>query len=111
MKGKVALGIIAFFVFASYPMAVTATSTAHQHDQAITGCLQSDGGSGQYQIIGQDGATWSVRAGEYVDLSSYVGRTVTVAGPETKSHSMKSAKAEDQVTALDVAVDNDSCHR
>ena len=45
-------------------------------------------------------------------MGANVDHTVTVAGPEAKAHGAKqSAKTEDSLTVLDVAVDSQSCHQ
>ena len=102
MKVKVAIGIMMLFAFAGSPVLANAKNTTPKRDQAVTGCLES-GSAGQYKLIGQDGTTWKVKEGQYVDLASYVGHTVTVSGPEVKKH--------DQMTAMDVAVDSQSCNK
>ncbi len=109
MKSKVALGIIALFAFGGFTLAGNATVT-HGRDQVVTGCLENGGSSGHYKLTGQDGATWKVTPGEYIDLSDYVGHTVTVAGPEARSHRTNS-KAEEVLTVRDVAVDSQSCQQ
>ncbi len=104
MKATVAIGIVALFAFVGSPVIANAKTTTHQHDKVVTGCLESGGSAGQYKLIGQDGTDWKVKQGEYVDLASYVGHTVTVAGPETRNH-------KDHLTVLDVAVDSQSCQQ
>jgi hypothetical protein len=111
MKGKVALGIVALFAFAVSPVVANASSTAYRHDQVLTGCLASGESAGHYKLIGQDGASWTVKQGEYVDLAPYVGRTVTVAGPEVRYHAKNESKTEGRLTARDVAVDGESCQQ
>lgn len=109
MKGTVAIAILALFGFAGAPLLAHATTASHGHDQAITGCLENGVSPGQYKLMGQDGNTWTVDEGQYVNLSPYVGETVTVAGPEARSH--HSSKTEGRLKALDVAVDGQSCNR
>ena len=104
MKSTILIGILALFALTGLPAMANAKSTTHRHDQAVTGCLERGGNAGQYKLTGQDGTTWNVKQGQYVDLASYVGYTVTVAGPENTRHG-------DQLTALDVAVDSQSCSR
>ena len=101
MKGQILVGMLVLIAFAGFPVLANAKGIAQGHDEAVTGCLASGSSSGQYELTGQDGNTWTVTAGEYVDLAPYVGHTVTVAGPRTRSHS-KSAKTESRLTALDV---------
>jgi hypothetical protein len=103
MKGIVAIGIMALFAFVGSPMLAHATTT-HRHDQVVTGCLESGGSTGQYKLIGQNGTAWKVKPGEYVDLGSYVGHTVTVAGPETRNH-------KEHLTVLDVTVESQGCNQ
>ena len=103
MKGTVAIGIMALFAFGA-PVVANAKAASHRHDQAVTGCLESGGSAGQYKLMAQDGSTWTVKEGEYVELAPYVGHTVTVAGPEVTRHG-------DHLTALDVAVDSQSCNK
>ena len=106
MKSRVAIGIVALFAFAGSPVLANAKTTPHRHDQAVTGCLENGDSAGQYKLMGQDGTTWKVKEGEYVNLAAYVGHTVTLSGPgaETKRHG-------DSLTALDVAVDSQSCQQ
>ena len=108
MRIKVALATIALFLFVGSPILGSAKTAARTGNGEITGCLQS-GNGGQYTLMGQDGATWDLKPGEYVNLSPYVGRTVTVAGTEAHSHHMKSANGADHMTVRDVAVDRGSC--
>jgi hypothetical protein len=109
MKRMFVIGVVALFALACSPVFANAKSMAQGRDQAITGCLQNGSSAGQYQLVAQDGNTWNVKAGEYVDLSSYVNHTVTVAGPETRSHNSKNKVGH--LTALDVAVDSQSCQQ
>ncbi len=102
MKGIVAIGIVALFLFGGSSVVANAKNTIH-HDQAVTGCLESGGSAGHYKLAAQDGTTWQVKEGEYINLSPYVGHTVTVAGPEATKH-------REQLTVMDVAVDSQSCH-
>jgi hypothetical protein len=111
MKAAVAIAIVTLFVFAVSPVPANARTTTG-HDQALTGCLESGSSAGHYKLVGQDGNTWNVKDGKYVDLASYVGKSVTVSGPEIRSHQMHpSTKSEGQLTVLDVAVDSQSCHQ
>lgn len=107
MKSTVAIGIIALVAFAGSPVVANAKSMAHGRDPVVTGCLESGGNAGQYKLTEQDGTALKVKQGQYVDLASYVGQTVTVAGPEARKH----GKTEGQITALDEAVDGQSCHQ
>jgi hypothetical protein len=103
MKGIFAIGIVALFLFGGSSVVANAKNTTH-HDQAVTGCLESGGSTGQYTLTAQNGTTWQIKEGEYVNLSPYVGQTVAVAGPETTKH-------KDHLTVMDVAVDSQSCHQ
>ncbi len=107
MRIKVALATIALFLFVGSPILSSAKTAARAGNGEITGCLQDNGG--QYMLTGQNGATWDLKPGEYVNLSPYVGRTVTVAGTEAQSHHVKSANGADHMTVLDVAVDSERC--
>jgi len=108
MRIKVALATVALFLFVGSPILSSAKTASSARNQEITGCLQN-GNSGQYMLTGQNGTTWDVTAGEYVDLAPYVGRTVTVAGTETHHHTKASANIANHMKVLDVAVDSESC--
>jgi hypothetical protein len=107
MRIKIALATIALFLFVGSPIFGSAKAATRAGNGEVTGCLQS-GNGGQYTLTGQNGATWDLKPGEYIDLSPYVGRTVTVAGTEAPSHHMKSANGASHMTVLDVAVDSES---
>ena len=111
MKSTIAIGIVALFAFAASPVLANAKTTT-RHEQVFTGCLESGGSAGQYKLTAQDGTAWNVKDGKYVDLASYVGKSVTVSGPEIRSHhTSQSAKSESQLTVLDVAVESQGCHQ
>jgi len=104
MKSTVAIGIVALCAFAASPAWANAKSSTVRHDEAVTGCLDGSGSAGQYKLIDQEGTTWILKEGKYIDLAPYLGHNVTVAGPEIKRHG-------DHLTVLDVAVDSPGCHQ
>ncbi len=123
MKATIALAIFALFAFAGSPLATASSTTRNLDDRDVTGCLEKGANPEHYQLMAQDGSTWQVKDGRYVSLAPYVGESVTVAGPVSStgtratqqpekaesSRTNPSAQAESRLTALDVAVDSQSC--
>ncbi len=98
----------------------------HSNVRTLTGCLQKGEGTSEYDLTARDGSTWEVRS-DAVNLSSYVGQTVTVTGAvahstmhgmkedarkEAQEHGMdKSGTEHGHLTATNVSVVSQSCSR
>ncbi len=122
MKATIAITAFALFAFATCPLARAASTTRKPDDRAVTGCLERGINPDHYKLMAQDGSTWQVKDGRYVDLTPYIGENVTVAGPASsaetratqqpdKARMTQSAQVENHLTVLDVAVDNQSCRQ
>jgi membrane protein implicated in regulation of membrane protease activity len=67
--------------------------------RTVTGCLQKGDAAGEFSITGEDGGTWSLRAGD-VKLDDHVGHKVSVTGSanrEPKAQAKAEGKQEGQM--------------
>lgn len=98
-------------------------SNSHSNVRTVTGCLRRGEGSGEYELLGQNGSTWELHS-DAVNLASHVGHTVTITGAVANSamHNMKEdAKREaadagastspehGHLTVTDLTMVSDSC--
>jgi hypothetical protein len=87
------------------------------NNETATGCLQKGNGN-DYTLSGQDGANWPVTS-DAMNLGTYVGRDVFVAGTEPESRGRQANHASRQATSadnqrppidvMDLAVVKESC--
>ncbi len=109
MKMKMAMAIVALFLFAgtaSLAAAQDTTKTTHRKARTLQGCLQKGDDAHEYLLTTAKGATWEIKS-DSLKLGEHVGHSVTVTGvvSHAKMHGMKEdAKAE----AKEHGVDKDS---
>jgi len=109
MKVKIAMAILALFLFAGtagLAAAQDATKTTHKKTRTLRGCLQKGDDAKEYKLTTAKGGTWEVKS-DGVNLGEHVGHTVRVTGvvSHAKMHGMKEdAKSE----AKEHGVDKDS---
>ena len=109
MKMKMAMAIVALFLFAGtagLAAAQDTTKTTHKKARTLRGCLQKGDDAHEYLLTTAKGATWEIKS-DSVKLGEHVGHSVTVTGvvSNAKLHGMKEdAKAE----AKEHGVDKDS---
>jgi len=99
MKVKIAMAILALFMFAGTTGLATAqdtTKTTHKKARTLRGCLQKGDDANEYQLTTAKGGTWEIKS-DSLKLGDHVGHTVTITGvvSNAKMHGMKEdAKAE-----------------
>src|SRR3984893_15610005 len=127
MKVKIAMAILALFMFAGTTGLATAqdtTKTTHKKARTLRGCLQKGDDADEYQLTTAKGGTWEIKS-DSLKLGDHVGHTVTITGvvSNAKMHGMKEdAKAEAKehgmgknsaehghLTATDVTMVSDTC--
>jgi hypothetical protein len=99
MKVKVAMALLALFMFVGTAGLATAqdtTKTTHKKVRTVTGCLHKGDDANEYELTTAKGGTWEVKA-DSLSLGDHVGHTVRITGvvSNAKMHGMKEdAKAE-----------------
>ena len=99
MKLKIAMTVVAMFVFTGTVGLATAqdtTKTTHKKTRTLTGCLQKGDDANEYKLATAKGGTWEIKS-DSLKLGDHVGHTVTITGvvSNAKMHGMKEdAKAE-----------------
>jgi hypothetical protein len=105
MKVKMAIAVIALFLFVGTAGRATAQSktTTHKKVRTLTGCLQKGDSANEYQLTTAKGATWEIKS-DSVNLGEHAGHRVTITGvlPNATMHGMKEdAKAEAREHGMD----------
>src|ERR1700730_4518606 len=109
MKLKIAMTVVALFVFTSIvglAAAQDTTKTTHKKTRTLTGCLQKGDDANEYKLTTAKGGTWEIKS-DSLNLGDHVGHKVAVTGvvSHAKMHGMKEdAKSE----AKDHGVGKDS---
>ena len=99
MKVKIAMAILALFLFAGtagLAAAQDATKTTHKKTRTLRGCLQKGDDANEYKLTTGKGGTWEIKS-DSLKLGDHVGHTVTITGvlPNATLHGAKEdAKAE-----------------
>jgi len=99
MKVKIAMAVLALFMFAcaaGMATAQDAAKTTHKKVRTLTGCLQKGDDANEYQLTTAKGGTWEITS-DSLKLGDHLGHTVRITGvvPNAKMHGMKEdAKAE-----------------
>src|ERR1700680_5326900 len=99
MKLKIAMTVVALFVFTSIvglAAAQDTTKTTHKKVRTLSGCLQKGDDANEYKLTTAKGSTWEIES-DSLKLGDHVGHTVTITGvvSNAKMHGMKEdAKAE-----------------
>lgn len=106
MKLKIAISVVALFVFAStagLAVAQDTTKTTHKKTRILTGCLQKGDDANEYRLTTAKGATWEIKS-DTVKLGDHVAHTVTITGvvSDATAHGVKEdAKAEAKEHGMD----------
>lgn len=91
---------------------------AGNNNETATGCLEQAGNGGAYSLTTQDGNTWKLTS-DAMNLGTYVGKEVTVAGTESGSKgghlsrvsTSQQGSEHGPMDVLDLAVVNESCQK
>ena len=129
MNLKIAVGVIALFMFVGAAGQATAqdtTKTTHKKTRTLTGCLQKGEDANEYNFAAKGGGTWEIKS-DSVKLDDHVGHTVTITGvvsnakehgmkedtkDEMKEHGMdKNATEHGHMTVTDLTMVSDSCKK
>jgi hypothetical protein len=99
MKLKIAVGVIALFMFAGVAGQAAAqdtTKTTHKKTRTLTGCLQKGEDANEYNLTAKGGGTWEIKS-DSVKLDEHVGHTVKIVGvvSNTTAHGMKEDTKEE----------------
>ncbi|MFZ0704055.1 MAG: hypothetical protein WAM71_00530 [Candidatus Korobacteraceae bacterium] len=92
--------------------------TVGNNNETATGCLQQDSNSNGYTLQAQDGTTWQLTSNA-MNLGTYVGKEVSVAGTETQAKgdhvrrvsSSQNGNEHGPMDVLDLAVVHESCQQ
>jgi hypothetical protein len=129
MNLKIAVGVIALFMFVGAAGQATAqdtTKTTHKKTRTLTGCLQKGEDANEYNFTAKGGGTWEIKS-DSVKLDDHVGHTVTITGvvsnakehamkedtkDEMKEHGMdKKATEHGHMTVTDLTMVSDACQK
>jgi hypothetical protein len=129
MNLKIAMGVIALFMFAATAGLATAqdtTKTTHQKTRTLTGCLQKSADADEYQLTTKAGGTWEIKS-DSVKLGPHAGHTVMVTGvvsnatlhglkedtkSETREHGInKSSTEHGHMTVTNLKMVSTSCEK
>jgi hypothetical protein len=129
MNLKIAVGVIALFMFVGAAGQATAqdtTKTTHKKTRTLTGCLQKGEDANEYNFAAKGGGTWEIKS-DSVNLGDHVGHTVKITGvvsnakehgmkedtkDEMKEHGMdKNATEHGHMTVTDLTMVSDTCHK
>jgi hypothetical protein len=129
MNLKIAVGVIALFMFVGAAGQATAqdtTKTTHKKTRTLTGCLQKGEDANEYNFAAKGGGTWEIKS-DSVKLGDHVGHTVTITGvvtnakehgmkedtkDEMKEHGMdKNATEHGHMTVTDLTMVSDTCQK
>jgi len=109
MKLKIAMAVIALFVFTSTAGLATAqdaTKTTHKKTRTLTGCLQKGDDVNEYKLTTTQGATWEIKS-DTVKLEDHVAHTVTITGVVSNA-TLHGAKEDAKAEAKEHGIDKDS---
>jgi hypothetical protein len=129
MNLKIAVGVIALFMFVGAAGQATAqdtTKTTHKKTRTLTGCLQKGEDAHEYNFTAKGGGTWEIKS-DSVKLDDHVGHTVTIRGvvSNAKEHAMKedtkdemkehgvdkNATEHGHMTVTDLTMVSDTCQK
>jgi hypothetical protein len=99
MNLKIAVGVIALFMFAGaagQAAAQDTTKTTHKKTRTLTGCLQKGEDANEYNLTAKGGGTWEIKS-DSVKLDEHVGHTVKIVGvvSNATAHGMKEDTKEE----------------
>jgi hypothetical protein len=109
MKLKIAMAVVALFVFASTAGLATAqdtTKTTHKKTRTLTGCLQKGDDANEYKLTTMKGATWEIKS-DTVKLEDHVAHTVTITGVVSNA-TLHGAKEDAKAEAKEHGIDKHS---
>jgi hypothetical protein len=109
MKLKIAMAVVALFVFTSAAGLATAqdtTKTTHKKTRTLTGCLQKDDDANEYKLTTTKGDTWEIKS-DTVKLEDHVTHTVTITGVVSNA-TLHGAKEDAKAEAKEHGIDKDS---
>jgi hypothetical protein len=129
MKLKIAMTVVALFVFTS-TVGLTAaqdrTKTTHKKTRTLTGCLQKGDDANEYKLTTAKGSTWEIKS-DTAKLEDHVAHTVTITGvvsnatlhgakedvkAEAKEHGMdKNSTEHGHMTVTSLKMVSDSCSK
>jgi hypothetical protein len=109
MKLKIAMAVIALFVFSSAAGLAArqdTTKTTHKKTRTLTGCLQKGGDADEYKLTTANGATWEIKS-DAVKLGDHVAHTVTITGVVSNA-ALHGAKEDAKAEAKEHGMDKES---
>ena len=109
MKLKIAMTVVALFVFTSTARLATAqdtTETTHKKTRTLTGCLQKGDDANEYKLTTTKGDTWEIKS-DTVKLEDHVTHTVTITGVVSNA-TLHGAKEDAKAEAKEHGIDKDS---
>jgi hypothetical protein len=109
MKLKIAMTVVALFVFAStvgLAAAQDTTDSTHKKTRTLTGCLQKGDDANEYKLTTTKGATWEIKS-DTVKLGDHVAHTVTITGVVSNA-TLHGAKEDAKAEAKEHGMDTDS---
>jgi hypothetical protein len=109
MKLKIAMTVVALFVFTSTARLATAqdtTETTNKKTRTLTGCLQKGDDANEYKLTTAKGATWELKS-DTVKLEDHVAHTVTISGVVSNA-TVHGAKEDAKAEAKEHGIDKDS---
>src|SRR5258708_8843105 len=129
MKVKIAMAILALFVFAGtagLTAAQDTSKTTHKKTRMLTGCLQKGDDANEYKLTTAKGGTWEIKS-DIVKLGDHVAHTVTITGvvsnatlhgakedtkAEAKEHGMdKNSTEHGHLTVTNLTMVSDTCKK
>jgi len=129
MKLKIAMTVVAMFVFTGTVGLATAqdtTKTTHKKTRTLTGCLQQGDDANEYKLATAKGGTWEIKS-DTVKLGDHVAHTVTITGvvsnatlhgakedtkAEAKEHGMdKNSTEHGHLTVTNLTMVSDTCKK
>ena len=109
MKLKIAMTVVALFMFAStagLAMAQDTTKTTHKKTRTLSGCLQNGDDANEYKLTTAKGATWEIKS-DTVKLEDHVAHTITITGVVSNA-TLHGAKEDTKAEAKEHGMDKDS---
>ena len=109
MKLKIAMTVVALFVFTStagLAAAQDTTKTTHKKTRTLTGCLQKSDDANEYKLTTSKGATWEIKS-DTVKLEEHVAHTITITGVVSNA-TLHGVKEDTKAEAKEHGIDKDS---
>jgi hypothetical protein len=109
MKLKIAMTVVALFVFTStagLAGAQDTTKATHKKTRTLTGCLQKSDDANEYKLTTSKGATWEIKS-DTVKLEEHVAHTITITGVVSNA-TLHGVKEDTKAEAKEHGMDKDS---